>query len=363
MTSDTIDRLEAAREALNESGSRALRLLPPASALPRALRPERDLVEADARRAQGFFGRAERLYARVLRRVRAGDDAPLFVEACLGSAAGLRSVGRTAPARRRLLDAGRAAGKAGLAGPFRERLRLEEALVLRAEGRFAEALRRLRPMLGAALRREDYSAASFLLWAIGGAERFRGRLEASEYAFCESDTLARRAGDLVARGYALFGLGGVSRIRGDLASSVRYYKEAGRIFAATDDVFAKAYAECGLANALRRLGRLEEAERRYRAAHKLYSSLEDPVDLAYVDWGLGQVRLVRGDCRGAEPHLRRALRAFEAGAEDRGVVLARASLAHALHARGRTREAERLFESALRLARAKGIHTHLEVFT
>jgi hypothetical protein len=34
-----------------------------------------------------------------------------------------------------------------------------------------------------------------------------------------------------------------------------------------------------------------------------------------------------------------------------------------LHAQGRTKEAERLFDQAVRRARRAGIHAHLEIFT
>jgi len=44
-------------------------------------------------------------------------------------------------------------------------------------------------------------------------------------------------------------------------------------------------------------------------------------------------------------------------------VLSETSLAALLHAKGQTKEAERLFDQAVRRARQAGIHTHLEMFT
>jgi len=110
-------------------------------------------------------------------------------------------------------------------------------------------------------------------------------------------------------------------------------------------------------------GQWGTSHRLYRRAHDMYSRLADEVDLAYVDWGLGQIHLHRGELRKAESRHRRALSAFQRHRESRGVVHARISLAQALHARGRTAEAEALFRKAYVLARRKGIHAHLETFT
>ncbi|MEE8424843.1 MAG: tetratricopeptide repeat protein [Elusimicrobiota bacterium] len=351
--------IDAAREILPERPSRALRALPPPKATPRALRDERDFLEAEARRAMGFFNAAEALYRRVLR---GKDDPVLFVEACLGSAAGLRSVGRVRDASARIKAARTAAKRSGLRA-FKERFALEAAMILRAAGFYAESLRRLKPLLERALRSGEWGEVSFIYWAVGGAERFRGRLADSEKAYLRSLAMARRARDRIAQGYAEFGLGGITRVRGKLALAARYYSRAAGAFRSTDDFFARAYAECGYANALRQLGRLAQAERHYRRSHKIYSSLGDAVDLAYVDWGLGQIRLLQGRPRSAVPFLRKSLAAFQRGSENRGIVLAKKSLAEALHAIGRSREGEAFFAGAYRLARRTGLHAHLERYT
>ncbi|MFA6029031.1 MAG: tetratricopeptide repeat protein [Elusimicrobiota bacterium] len=356
---DAIEKLEAAREALSESPRRALSLLPRAAALPPALRPERDFVEAEALRARGFLASSESLYAGVLSRLTPSEDPVLFIESCLARAAALRSLGRTREASGLLAKAGRAPW----ARRFAHRLRLERALVLRAEGRHRPALRELRSLLAGALDARDAQEAAFLLWAIGGAERLEGELEASVRSFKRSRTLFRRAGDRLGEGYALFGLAGVSRIRGRAADSERFYARAAAVFSQSEDLFGRAYAFCGRANALRQLGRLDEAERLYRSAYGLYASLGDEVDLAYVVWGQGKILLQRGALAGSRSLLLRALGMFSRGNETRGVVLSELALAQALYALGKVRQAEGLKKRAeVRAARA-GLHTPLEVFT
>jgi tetratricopeptide (TPR) repeat protein len=352
---DVLDRLESARTALESDAPRALKLLPPPRALPAFLRAERDFLEAEALRSMGFLVKAEALYAQALKATRPKEDPVLFAEASLSSASALRSLGRTAEARARLKIA---APKA-----YARRLRLERAMVDRAEGLHESSLRVLRPMLAQAIACGDWAESGFLFWAIGGAERLMGRLGESASCFQRSLGLFRRARDASGAGYALFGLAGVSRIKGELEASARHYRAAGKSFASTDDVFAKAYALCGHANALRQLGRLGEAESSYRKSEKLYSSLGDEVDLAYVVWGRGKIRLHSGKLLEAEALLKKALGMFSRGGETRGVLLSRLALAQTLYAQGKTGEGERLHAQAVRGAVRAGLHTHLEVFT
>ena len=352
--------IERAREALEAGRLReAIRLLPRASRVPAPLRPERDLIEAEALRGQGYFARAEAIYRRLLK-ARPSGDPVLWLEAALGSASGLRSVGRAAEASRILDEAGRIARRERWA---RARIRLERALVARAEGRWSAALAELNDMLQAALGAADRQQASFLTWAVGGALRFSGDLAGARRSFERSLGLARRARDASAEGYALFGLGGVTRILGRLRESERFYSRAMRAFTGTEDLFAQAYAHCGLANSLRQQGRRGEAERHYRLAHRLYSKLGDEVDLAYVDWGLGKLRLDQGRVTQASKFLELAMGAFRRGGELRGECLSELALAQVQHARGRVAAAEALFDRAVRRAKAGGLHTHLEVFT
>ncbi len=350
---DAALRLEQAQGLLDQGRpARASALLK--GPFPPVLRREADFLRAEALRSQGFFDRAAALYRHAL--AGAGGDRGLRLEASLALASVHRSLGDVAEARRRWKDARSAAGR------LDDRLRLEDALIDRADSRWASCLRKLGGLLADSRRQRDWAGAAFLLWATGGARRFSGDLAGSERDFRESLALARRAGDPAGQAYALFGLGGVTRIRGKLADSERFYREARRRLSATDDVFGKAYAECGLANSLRQQGKLAEAQSHYRKAHVLYSSLGDAVDLAYVDWGLGKIALQRGDLKKADRRLRAALKGFEPH-EHRGAALSLLELSRALHAGGRTAEAERLFDASVRRSRKAGLHAHLEIFT
>ncbi len=316
------------------------------------------LERADALRGRGFFLRAETLYSRILRRSEKGSS--LWLEAALGSAAGLRALGKVKQASALL---GRAAPLARRHPWAREALELERVMVLRAAGGYEQSVKKLSALLRRARQGRRLDEAAYLLWAMGGALRFQGRLGDSLSAFRRSLSLARRIQDPVAAGYALFGLGGTARILGRLKDSERFYARAKAVFDDTDDLFGKAYAHCGLANALRQGGRLREAERLYRKAYFLYKSLEDEVDLAYVDWGMGKIHLQRGELSAALSRLKAAHEAFSKGGETRGEVLALNAIAQALHAAGKTAEAERKFDAAVRLARRHRLHAHLEVFT
>ncbi|MBI3548340.1 MAG: tetratricopeptide repeat protein [Elusimicrobia bacterium] len=358
---NAVDTLEAAKELLEQGDAvGALRRLGSGS-IPGFLREEADFLAAEAWRSRGFFGRAEALYRKTLGRP-AKLDPPLRVEAALGSAAGLRSVGEVPAARRRLADAVRTARVSRLRA-YARAIELEDALIDRAAGAYGKSLGKLSAILRTATAERDWAKASFVLWAMGGAFRFKGELAASRAAFERSLSLAGRAGDVSAKGYALFGLGGVTRIMGRLKESATFYRRAARVFRGTQDVFGLAYAECGYANALRQVGRWAEAERRYKRAHFLYSQLGDEPDLGYVDWGLGQVYLRRGDLRRATASFLSALSLFKRHHEERGTALSELSLSHAYHALGRTAAAERLFDAARDRSRRNGLHAHLEIYT
>ncbi|MFA6093542.1 MAG: tetratricopeptide repeat protein [Elusimicrobiota bacterium] len=354
-----LDALDAAREALTESPSRCLALLPAAGELPASLRPEQGFLRAEALRAMGHLSAAADLYEKILPKVDGRQDPVLFMETCLGSASALRSLGRPAQAQERL----RKAGRCRWAKNYAEPLRMERALVLRAQGKLESSLRELFSLLRKALRSGELQEAGFLLWAVGGAQRLQGRLEESSESFKKALSLAKRSEDSCGAGYALFGLAGVSRIRGKLKDSERFYRQAAKSFSKTEDLFAKAYANCGLANALRQQGRLQEAERLYARAFVLYSALGDAVDLGFVVWGQGKIALQRGELSKAARLFKRSLSLFENGCEERGAALSETSLAQALYAAGSTEEAELLHASALKRARKAGLHTHLELFT
>lgn len=362
MTITAAQSIEKARRQL-ESGlpREALKTLA-RSSVPTILRPERNFLEAEAWRHQGFFIRAERFYARVRTRGVLRQDPALWIEAGLALAACRRSLGGVAEARKYLRDVASTV-RTRRWKHYLDRIRLEEALTDRAEGLYGKSLAEFSDMLGQHIEEREWEEAAFVLWAMGGALRFAGDLEGSRKTFERSRILAHRAKDPIGEAYALFGLGGVTRIMGRLEDSARCYSAAGRKLSKTQDIFGQAYAQCGLANALRQLGKLDAAERHYARSHKLYSRLEDEVDLTYVEWGLGKVYMGRGKTKRAIPYLRRALKLFRRHREPRGDVLAGVALAQALHAAGRTIEAEALFRRSYKLADRSGLHAHLETFT
>ncbi len=350
-------RLEQAKELLDEgSFTRALSIL--RKSLPKAFRPEGDILKAECLRSQGFLATAASLYRELVDRLTAPDRSS-WLDCCLGLVACLRSLGEVSEARR-YWSVGR---KVAATREVKERFDLEGALIERAAGDFKPCMKKLRRHLARFKRERDWAGAGYVLWALGGAMRFAGDLSGSRRTFLESLTLSRRAGDSSGQAYAWFGLGGVTRIQGRLAEAERYYSRALKAMAGTEDVFGQAYAHCGLANVIRQRGRLAEAERHYGQAHKLYTGIADLVDLAYVDWGLGQIFLKRGELDSAEKRLRVALKGFSKGGETRGMVLSETALAALLHARGQTKEAERIFDQAVRRSRRAAIHTHLEMFT
>jgi len=359
MAKDPFARLDAARSAL-DAGRPDRAADPLAGSFPAAVAGEAALLRAEALRAQGYFRRAIAAYRESLRLL-GREERDLMVTARLGLARCARSLGEI-PAARSAMKAARAAAR-GADAELREILALEDALVDRAEGKYARALKALAPLLASCRREGDWSGAGFILWATGGARRFAGDLAGSHRDFRESRAAFKRAGDREGLTYALFGLGGIARVRGMFGEARAAYAAAGRLLGRGPDLFGRAYAHCGLANVLRQLGLWDEAERNYRLSYALYAKLDDRVDLAYVDWGLGQVHLKRGELAAAEKRFEAARRAFVAGNEHRGAALSLQSLAQVLHARGRTALAERTFDAAVRTARRAGLHAHLEIYT
>lgn len=359
MARDPISRLEAAREFLDAGRpDRARAAL--SGGFPAALAGEALFLRAESLRAQGYFSRAQAEYRAALKTL-GREDQDLVTGAFLGLARCARSLGQVVPARQALRCA-RAAARRG-DGDLLETLALEDALVERAAGHYARSLRALAPLLKSSRRSRDHGAVGFLLWATGGARRFSGDLAGSHRDFKDSLAAFRRAADREGQVYALFGLGGIARVRGLFAEARAAYAAAGKLLGSGPDIFGRAYAHCGLANVLRQLGLWTEAERHYHRAYALYAGLDDRVDLAYVDWGLGQVHLHRGELQASETRLRAALAAFAQGGEARGEALSLHSLSQVVHARGRTAEAEKLFDAAVRRSRAAGLHAHLEIFT
>lgn len=318
---------------------------------PRVFRAERFYLLGEAARLRGAFRESADRFRRCLA---SGPDADpgLWAEASLAMAGILRSLGLTGKAGAALEGAAKVFGRKGMGRALSERLELERALLLRAEGRYARSLDRLRSLLGSA---GDARTRAYLLWAMAGALRFQGNLGAAETAFRRSLSLARGTGDRPGAGYALLGLGGVLRMRGRLGASLKAYSRAGSLFAGTEDRFAQAYAHCGIGNALRRRGRKRQALRRYLRSRSLYRSLGDEVDGAYVDWGIGSLL-------GGSGRLKAALRVFKVFGERRGEVLCLLGLSGIERDRGRKTQAARFEREAAAVAGRAGLVLEQERF-
>jgi tetratricopeptide (TPR) repeat protein len=320
---------------------------------------QRYFASAESLRAQGLFSKALSAYERALK---VTDDSSLRFEACLGIASICRSLGDIKKARFWIKGARVVARRSSSAGR-NEAIELEDILIERADGKYVESLKRLRVFFGRRFQERDFQACGFVKWAMGGALRFSGNLQASENAYRESLAFAQKACDRDGKIYALLGLGGVYRIQGKIFESARYYRAAGNALSGSGDLFAKAYAYCGLGNALRQKGEWDKAENLYRKSRALYQKLGDAADLGYVEWGLARLKMQTGKIEDAEGFLKRAIALFNQAGEKRGLVLAKFSLAQAWHARGKTAEARLLFDQAVRLSKSSGLSTHLELFT
>ncbi|MBI4377023.1 MAG: tetratricopeptide repeat protein [Elusimicrobia bacterium] len=343
------DELEAGR------AQSALHLL--SGRVPPSWESERQYLMGEALRSLGFLSRCQGHYGRALA---GGSEPSLRFEASLALASARRSLGDW---RGATISLKRARAWRDHAPEGRLRFELEEALILRASGRYRESIRRLLSLARRFERSEDWAAAGFAFWAIAGARRLLGQFSQGERDFHRSFRLFSRNGDSVDKAYALFGLGGITRMQGRLKDAESCYRRAGRLLRGGSDWFGQAYAECGLANALRQQGRAREALAHYGRSARLYGRLEDRVDLAYVHWGIGKIHLHGGRLSEARPWLEKALSSFSRAHEDRGVILAQMALAQLLHAQGRALSAESLFGRALSRARRMGLHTHLETFT
>ena len=312
----------------------------------------------EAWRLKGIFDKAIAAYGTAL--MRGLPAAEFFCQALIKTAACHRALGY----EKQAFTFSEAAIKAAAKAPALKReAELELAMAHRLKGDFKKAGAMLERLLRAYLKENDYGAAAFILWALGGLYRLEGRYGLAIESFKLSAAYAVRDHDNSARGYALFGLGGVLRVAGFMAPARAAYVQARKLFLKTEDTFARAYAECGLANVLRQLGELDAAFKGYRRAHRLYSAIGDKPDLGFVEWGLGEVYKKRGEFKSALACFKNARRLFHGHAELRGEILSELSMANVHYLEGRTAEADKMYSAAVAKARKHGLHTYLETFT
>ncbi|MBK6880062.1 MAG: tetratricopeptide repeat protein [Elusimicrobia bacterium] len=232
---------------------------------------------------------------------------------------------------------------------------LERALVFRGLGRFPDARRALAQARAAFARGGDAAGLQHAYWALGGLERFSGRLQRALPAFAAAARWARRNGDESSRAFALCGLAGVERVLGLDGASLDHYREASRIFEKLKDPFGRAYGLCGRANALRTFGDPRPTLDLYRRSAALYRRLGDASSEGFARWGLGgslrRLRRFKGSARAYET----ALTLFRKSDDPRGAVMALLGRARLSEDTGHAVRAARDRAAALAAARRHGL--------
>ena len=249
--------------------------------------------------------------------------------------------------------------------------RHEQAIALRAEGRFAAAERACRLAIAGyqAIEGPRHADVANALVELGLVLEARDRLR--EAARCHRRALRILSFDrsrdpditrLTVR--ARTALAGIERTLGAYAAADRGYRiamgEIRRRFGPHDRYIAGVYNDLGVLRKAQ--GRYAEALAFYRRALPLVAR-SDRHALATLAHNLGGIEHARGNFGRAEPHARRSvrLRTSLVGAAHPAVAADVAALAAIVEARGRLREAAGLYRRALAVfARVLG-PTSLEV--
>jgi tetratricopeptide (TPR) repeat protein len=270
---------------------------------------------AECERALGFYDEALAHYHRA--RVLYGRLAVPSEEqrAALGASHCLRVLSRYRDAARLWRDRPPTQTAGGDVG-------LEKALVFRGLGRFPDARRALAKARAVFSREGDAAGLQHAFWALGGLERFSGRLQRALPAFVAAARWAKKTGDESARAFALCGLAGVQRVLGQDRASLANYRKASRVFDKLKDPFGRAYGLCGQANALRTFGDPRPTLALYARSAALYRRLGDASSEGFAHWGRGgSLRRLRRWKEAAQAYAR-ALALFRRSDDPRGVVMA-----------------------------------------
>ncbi|HBE89552.1 MAG TPA: hypothetical protein DDW67_10480, partial [Elusimicrobia bacterium] len=142
-------------------------------------------LEGEALRGLGLFAEAARSYAR------AGGEYGL--EAALGEVKCWRALG---DAPRAFAAAKKALSLSKRLGLMADEAELEWALALRLSGRLDESEKMLLRLLKGYRLDRDHAGASFVLWALGGLHRLKGRYADGLQAFEGALAEARKADDV-----------------------------------------------------------------------------------------------------------------------------------------------------------------------
>lgn len=316
-------------------------------------------LEAEAQRLLGSFQPAIATYAKALK---ISVQAEERMDILLAMAACYRTLGIAAAAYELADDALNMAKELEY-DEYVVRAMQEMAMALRAWGKLEQALELLDVVLAAYTQQKDYAGMSFICWAKGGVYRLKGMLAEGIAQFQLAIKYAKKCGDEINLAYGYCGLAGISRIAGKIDDCVKNYKLAEKIFNKTEDLFGKAYTNCGMANGLRQQGKYDESLRHYNRADKLYSGIGDKVDLGFVKWGRADILKRRNKLPQALADLKAAQELFDNSDEIRGQILTKLALAQVLYAMGKVDEAEGLYETGVKQAKAAGLHTYLESYT
>lgn len=164
----------------------------------------------------------------------------------------------------------------------------------RARGQYQQALALLEEAKELVAELKDEQSLPHLHWVEGTVLRYAGQLDAAESSLGKGLEWARQLQDCHGEGYILAALGGLCRVRGKDLLSQQYYRDAYEVFNSLDDAFGLAYTACGRGNAARMLEQWEEAKRFFAEAAERYKVFGDRVSYAYTLWAWGTLHKMLG---------------------------------------------------------------------
>ena len=225
------------------------------------------------------------------------------------------------------------------------------AIVHRVRGDFAAAKKNYFESL--AIRREigEKAGVSTTLNNLANIMGDEGQLSEAEKMYQETLGTSQEIGDKSLIALAWFNMAEMERLQGDLPGSRTLYDQALELRRSLEDKSGVARTLAGIGMTLTAQGRLAEARKSYEEALSLQQAVGEKVGITRLHYFLGSLTLQEGRAAEAQSSLRQAAMQFrELKASDEEAA-ALAVLATALLADGKTQEADRTMEDALRLVR------------
>jgi eukaryotic-like serine/threonine-protein kinase len=172
-----------------------------------------------------------------------------------------------------------------------------------------------------------------------------GAVKVYEETLKTSEELSDRSGIALAR----YNMGEMERLQGNLTAARNLLDQALEIRRSLEDKGGVARTLASIGLLLTAQGRLPEARKSYEEALTLQADVGDRVGIARIRYFLGSLTLHEGRLADAQASLRDAVTQFRElkAADDEGA--AQGSLARALLAEHKTREAEHAVQESLRL--------------